>query len=74
MGHSFMENTQSGQIPKGRGTFIPNRALTVKLVLTLKLVCNIVSKCIEIALVNEYNYENFLARSLRSLVYILNLL
>ena len=23
MGHSFMENTQSGQIPEGRGTFIP---------------------------------------------------
>ena len=23
MGHSFMENTQSGQIPGGRGTFIP---------------------------------------------------
>ena len=36
----------------------------------------IVSNCIEIALVNElfYNYENFLARSLRSLAYMLNLL
>ena len=24
MGHSFMENTQSGQISEERGTFIPN--------------------------------------------------
>ena len=32
MGHSFMENTQSGQIPEGRGIFIPNKALTLKLV------------------------------------------
>ena len=33
MGHSFMENTQSGQIPGGWGTFIPKyRALTRKLV------------------------------------------
>ena len=23
MGHSFIKNTQSGQIPEGRGTFIP---------------------------------------------------
>ena len=34
----------------------------------------IVSNCIEIALVNEYNNENILARSLRSLTHILNLL
>ena len=33
MGHSFMENTQNGQIPEGRGTFIYlNLALTLKLV------------------------------------------
>ena len=29
---SFMENTQSGQTPEGRGTFMPNRAMTLKLV------------------------------------------
>ena len=56
-GTQIYRQYKSGQIPKGRGTFIPNRVLTVKLVLTLKLVCVIVSKCIKLALVNEYNYE-----------------
>ena len=34
------------------------------------LLCVIVSNYIEIASVNEYNYEHFLARSLRLLAYI----
>ena len=32
MGYSFMENTQSGQIPEGRAHSYLNRALTLEIV------------------------------------------